>query len=77
MADILPFLMGRSFDPETTRIMGEAFDTARHGLHDRGQPAVVQEIIAKRIIDIAATGERDPRQLAQQALKALGIDADE
>jgi hypothetical protein len=73
MADILPFLKGQSFDPETTRIMGEAFDTARRGLHDRGQPAVVQEIIAKRIIVIAATGVRNPNQLAEQALKELGI----
>ena len=57
------------------RIMGEAFDSARRELHDRGQPAVVQEIIAKRIIEIAATGVRDPEQLALQALGTLGIGA--
>jgi hypothetical protein len=53
--------------------MGEAFDMARRSLHDKGQPFVVQEIIAKRIIDIAATGERRPDILAQQALKQLGL----
>jgi hypothetical protein len=42
-------------------------------LHDRGQPQVVQEIIAKRIIDIAMTGERDPDELARRALQALGL----
>ena len=73
MADILPFLRGQSFDPEMTRIMGDAFNSAARSLHDRGQPAVVQEIIAKRIIDIAATGVRDSEQLARQALKSLGI----
>ena len=75
MADIVPFLAGQSFDPAMIRIMGEAFDTARRGLHDQGQPAVVQEIIARRIIAIAATGVRDPEQLALQALESLGISA--
>jgi hypothetical protein len=75
MADIIPFLAGQTFDPAMTRIMGEAFDSARRELHDRGQPAVVQEIIAKRIIEIAATGLRDPEQLALQALGTLGIGA--
>ena len=75
MADILPFLKGRSFDAETTRIMGEAFDMTTRALHDSGQPPVVQELIARRIIGIAAKGVRDPVQLSQQALQALGIDA--
>ena len=77
MASILPFIRkaGAVFDDRVTQIMGEAFDTARVGLHDRGQPAVVQEIIAKRIIEIAATGVRDPEQLALQALGSLGISA--
>ena len=39
------------FDDEATRIMGEAFDTACEGLQDTGQPALVREIIAKRIIE--------------------------
>jgi len=71
--DIRPFLKDRSFDKEATRVMGEAYDQARKMLHDRGQPDVVQEIIAKRIIDIAATGERDPDELARRALDALGL----
>jgi hypothetical protein len=75
MADIVPYLAGQSFDPAMVSIMGEALDTARRGLHDRGQLAVVQEIIAKRIIEIAATGVRDPEQLALQALGSLGISA--
>ena len=54
--------------------MGEAFDKARKLLHDRGQPAMVQEIIAKRIIDIARTGERDPEKMCKQALAAFGIE---
>jgi hypothetical protein len=72
-ADIVPFLKDRAFDAEATRVMGEAYDKARKMLHDKGQPHVVQEIIAKRIIDIAATGERNPDELARRALQALGL----
>ena len=62
-----------SFDPETTHIMGRAFERACKDLHDVGQPAMVKDIIAKRIIAIAKTGERDPNQLCERALKALGV----
>jgi hypothetical protein len=33
----------------------------------------VQEIIAQRIIDIAAKGECNPDELARRALQALGL----
>jgi hypothetical protein len=39
---------------------------AWHGLrtrHDKGQPTIVYEVIAKRIIDAAKNGERDPVRL--------------
>jgi len=75
-ADILPFLKDRSFDAESTRIMGLAYDKARRMLHDKGQPSVVQEIIARRIIEIATGGERDPDKLANRALQALGLKTD-
>jgi hypothetical protein len=73
MPGIEPFIKDTAFDPEMTQIMGEAFERAAKGLHDRGQPAVVQEIIAKRIIDLAGYGERDPEKIANMALKSLGI----
>jgi len=74
--DIVPLLENRSFDAEATRALGEAYDRARQMLHDKGQPDVVQEVIARRIIDIAATGERDPGELARRALQALGLTND-
>ena len=52
--------------------MGEAFDAANKELHDAGQPAIVQEIIAKRIIAAASLGERDVVRLRDVALAALG-----
>jgi len=54
--------------------MGEAFDAACRELHDKGQPTIVYEVIAKRIIDTAKKGERDPVRLRNAGLAALGFD---
>jgi hypothetical protein len=75
MASILPFVRSKSdFDDEATRIMGEAFDAACGGLQDTGQPALVREIIAKRITEAAKKSERDPARLRAAGLAALGYD---
>jgi hypothetical protein len=50
--------------------MGKAFDRACHSLHDIGEPELVREIIAKRIVEVARDGERDPDELCVRALKA-------
>ena len=72
MASILPFTRDKSdFDDETTRLMGEAFDAACKGLRDTGQPSVVQEVIAKRIIKAAMKG--GIRSLARCWTSRFGI----
>lgn len=53
--------------------MGAAFDKACETLHDVGQPDIVKEIITRRIVEVAQTGERDPDRLCARALLALGI----
>jgi hypothetical protein len=40
-------------------------------LHDAGQPNIVKEVIAKRIISLARNGERDPDRLCDETLKTL------
>ena len=62
-----------AFGPEVTAILGDAFDRAHRSLHDSGQPEIVNEVIAKRIIDLARRGERDPKILCEEALAALGL----
>jgi hypothetical protein len=56
--------------------MGEAFDTACKDLHDTGQPPIVYEVIAVRIINAAKNGERDPVRLRNTGLSALGFNDD-
>jgi hypothetical protein len=53
--------------PETIQIMTSAYeDTLRGlGLADRSGP--ITEIVAKKIIEVAELGERDPDQLRQRA----------
>ena len=76
MASILPFIRkaGTVFDDHATEIMGEAFDAACRELHDKGQPTIVYEVIAKRIIEAAKKGERDPARLRNIGLSGLGFD---
>jgi hypothetical protein len=73
VASILPFIRkaGAVFDDYATGIMGEAFDAACNELHDKGQPTIIYEVIAKRIIDAAKNGERDPVQLRNIGLAGL------
>jgi hypothetical protein len=62
-----------AFDPEAIKVLDAAYEKARASLHDIGQPAIVLEVIARRIIQVAQTGERDPDRLCAQALLALGF----
>ncbi len=75
MASILPFIRHRTdFDDRMTRILGEAFDAACKVLHDKGQPSIVHEVIARRIIEAAKKGEADPIRLRDIGLAALPPD---
>ena len=64
MTTILQFIekagLAGVFDDHATEVMGEAFDAARKDLHDTGQPDLVYEVVATRIIEAANLGERDP-----------------
>jgi hypothetical protein len=71
-AESMLFTRERSdLDDGLTKLVGQAFDAACRELHDRGQPPIVQEILAKRIIDAVRRGERDPERLRDAALSAL------
>ena len=65
-----------AFGPEVTRLMSEAFDCASRSLHDTGQPDLIKEVLAQRIIDAARRGIRDPRALCMEATKSLGMKGD-
>ena len=64
-----------AFDPETASLLASAFEAAwetvkKSGsfLATNGNAPSTREIIAKRIIERAQAGERDPRRLVDDAL---------
>jgi len=75
VASILPFVRKSNavFDDRVTALLGEAFDTACRELHDKGQPSIVYELIAMRIIEAAKKGERDLEKLRDAGLSSLGL----
>lgn len=60
------------FNSETLRVLIDAYDKVCKSLRDRGQPPIVTEIIAQRMIALAKAGERDLDRLCAGALTALG-----
>jgi len=76
MTTIVALFQTSEFGPETVDVMARAYEKARKSLHDKGQPWIVQEVIAARIIAAARGGERDPDKLCRTALSALGQKVD-
>jgi hypothetical protein len=73
MSKIPAFFRKADLDPAMLGVLVAAYDKACRSLHDKGQPPLVQEIIATRIMDAAKNGERDPDLLCEAALGgALG-----
>jgi hypothetical protein len=60
---------GTVFDPDALVVLTAAYKKAV-----RGQAASLHETVAKRIIELASEGERDPDQLCHGAL-ALSVRA--
>jgi hypothetical protein len=69
-------LQGVSFSPEEIREITEAYEAVRKQLHDRGQPNLVNEIIAKRIIEVAKTKALNSAEMAKRVVKSFGLPED-
>jgi hypothetical protein len=71
--NIIP-IKDASFDDNATLAMNEAFDHACRSLRRFGILITVRELIAKRIIEAAKNGERDPVRLYEQSLIPFNIE---
>jgi hypothetical protein len=73
MGQVIPFRRANAFLPETTKRMGEAYDSAIATLqNDAKAELFVRELIAKRIIHAAYIGEVDRERLRQVGLAGRG-----
>jgi hypothetical protein len=62
------------FDDKVIRAMGAAFDQACRSLRHFAHFDRVPELVAKRIIEAAKNGERDPIRLHWQAVMGFSFD---
>lgn len=71
MGEVLQFTCRRRFfDPDDTAAMGEAYDRAMATIYpDETSAFVVGELIAKRIIRMARTGEIDCERLSRLSVR--------
>ena len=72
----MPFrhlLDGGVFSAEQVTVMAQAYEVVRQQLHDRGQPAVVNEVVAQRIIELMKREALTAHQLAERALASFGL----
>ena len=67
---IAPYLDGFPFDAEAKRVMGIAFEMTCIALRI-GRTDPIAETVAKRIIDLAKDGGRNPDRLCDGALNVL------
>ena len=75
---MVALLSNAAFDSEDTELLGAAFEaaweklnTADSALAEGADAALTRELLAKRIIELAKRGERDPDCLVESALDHL------
>jgi hypothetical protein len=70
---IYRLLQNSAFGPEDIRLLATAYESALRALklNDRDDP--ITQLVAKRIIEAAQTGLRDPDSLCATAIKDLSI----
>lgn len=69
---IFSLLQDRGFDPEEITVITKAYERACNELRlvDRTDP--LTKLVAKAVISVAETGERDPDRILKMALQKLG-----
>jgi hypothetical protein len=63
------------FEPEEIAIMSAAYEDALNVLKLANRQDPITELVARKIIAVARSGERDPKGIRELALKELGIAA--
>ncbi len=73
---ITPFLKGQAFDPELVKAMGAAFAKTckAFDLNDRADP--ITAVVAKKIIELAERGLRNPTAMQLMAIDELESNSD-
>ena len=62
-----------SFGPDEIEAMTTAYEAALIELCQPNNDDPITELIAKSIVNVTATGERDPVLIKERAINALGV----
>ena len=68
---LVRLLQNSAFEPETIEVMSVAFEEACRLLGLAAVSDPLRELVARKIIECAQTGERDQARLRDCALKAI------
>ena len=70
---IYKLIANGAFGPDEIEVMKAAYEAALLdvGVADRDDP--ITELIAKAIVNVTASGERNPKEVMERALNALGV----
>lgn len=68
---ITPFLAGQAFGPDVIHAMSAAYENVCKSLGVRLPSDPASEAVAKKIIELAQRGVRDPETLIKRALEEL------
>jgi hypothetical protein len=69
--DSLPLFADTNFDPETITVLTESLEEGWDTLQSLGNATISREALAKRLLELARTGERNASRLCTTALVAL------
>ena len=62
-----------SFGPDEIEIMKAAYDAALIDVGVTNPDDPITDLIAKAVVNVTASGERDPKEVMERALNALGV----
>jgi hypothetical protein len=62
-----------SFGPDEIEVMKAVYEIALIEVRVTDRDAPIMELIAKSIVNVTATGERNPKEVMERALNALGV----
>jgi hypothetical protein len=68
---LTPFLKEATFDPEAIKAMSAAFEAVCEALRLLPRSDAITEILARKVIEVAGTGECDPERIRDLVLLAL------
>ena len=68
---LTPFLKGGNFEPQAIEAMSAAFEGVCASLQLLNRTDPVTEIVARMVVEVAGTGERNPERIRDLVLLSL------